>query len=412
MKPARRFVAIAAFQAAAAVCLVTSPVEAAADEFTFNGMTRSFETCPARLFPGGHPVVKITAPDYRYGYAVTTDSTALPAISNDGLGAIAGLIGAAPTPKGGAFEVIKPPPSPKDQLAMAAQLVNDVVDELTGEQPVSDGNKLLNELADATKTCMAAEGDSTLRDQAASVCTTAKSLKNHIDMVNARSAFAVRAAADTMLTINVTGTRLMVTAADGNPANHAPANRTLKYDAGAVLATLNVEVHSLTRAHVAFGLSVVNVSGGGHTYSVAQDSSGASVIRGSRDIAIVPMLMLSHWWCPVDPREGEPWDVLPGKCDGRWNFLPRIAVGIPLSRSPLENFYVGAIEQLVSGIAFVAGVSYQKVSTLSGGFQEGTPVPADFHISDNLQPGWKPAFFVGVALTDAAIIKVVGALAK
>src|SRR5262249_14440368 len=127
---------------------------------------------------------------------------------------------------------------------------------------------------------------------------------------------------------------------------------------------------------------------------------------------IVPLLVLSHYWYGADVRAPQPWDFK----RPRWylNLIPTFAFGIPLSKSPIENFFIGSQWQPVPGVGMMLGAHVGKVNALRSGFAVGgsTPMPADgFRIGDAVEQRFKSGFYFGVTISDTVFIKLLLALA-
>ena len=182
------------------------------------------------------------------------------------------------------------------------------------------------------------------------------------------------------------------------------------------LSRASLEVRSLSYVRLSIGVAYTWLAD--RRYSLGPADTGATVIVSSNPATqIIPMVVLSHNWCGEDPRKyrivsdlREP--VQPGKCN--LNLLPTFAIGIPLSRNPFENFFVGLQWQFVPGLAFVGGRHVGRVGALRDGFREGAappPVP-NFRIEDAIDQTFQWDWFVGAAFTDDLFIKVIQKIIK
>jgi hypothetical protein len=227
-----------------------------------------------------------------------------------------------------------------------------------------------------------------------------------------RQYFQLSPSASSKVDLDVRGVRLVVTTpgdADKAPAvGDAPAE---------VLVGTSFEVRSLTRVRVAPGLVFTPVSD--RQFRIASNEIGAPVITGTDGGVAVPMLFFGHYWCAADVREVQPFDEGPpcddGPLKGAARYLPTFTVGIPLSRSPLENFFAGLLWQPVPAIAFVYGAHLGKVARLRDAFVEGAAAPPDisgFRLEDAIEKRWVLGAFFGVSLSDALFVTILKGVLK
>lgn len=170
-----------------------------------------------------------------------------------------------------------------------------------------------------------------------------------------------------------------------------------------VLARTAVQIRTLVYVRASLGLAWTSLNN--PSYSVAPNQEGTQVLSASQSAELVPMLVLSHYWTGADLRALQPWDK---NRAGWWkNLFPTFAIGIPLNKSPFENFFVGAQLQPVPGLSVIGGAHIGKVNVLRDGFTVGAAVPASFRATDAAEQAYRPGGFVGVAIMDSLFVKLI-----
>jgi hypothetical protein len=170
---------------------------------------------------------------------------------------------------------------------------------------------------------------------------------------------------------------------------------------------------SRTLSWLRVGLGLTYTQLRDRSYRIGPNEIGAPVIQSTDSASLAPVLYFTHYWNAADTRDpGTPWNSrIPG-----WerNLLPTLTVGIPLSRSPLENVFLGATIQLVPGIAFSGGVHIGRVTRLRSGFSVDTAPPADpaFRIQDATEPRLAIAPYLAVIVTDTLFVGAIQKLAN
>jgi hypothetical protein len=177
-------------------------------------------------------------------------------------------------------------------------------------------------------------------------------------------------------------------------------------------AKVTLQVRSLTYFRLNLGIVYSTLRQG--QFTLTQNDTGSQVITRRGDQIILPLILLSHYWCGVDLREIQPYHRF-REC-GWKNLLPTFTVGIPLSRNPIENLFVGTLWQPVPGLAFTAGVHLGRTWVLQRGYVEGQPPPPPlgdqtFDITSVQDQRLRLGYFLGIAITDSIFVKAVSALA-
>jgi hypothetical protein len=175
---------------------------------------------------------------------------------------------------------------------------------------------------------------------------------------------------------------------------------------------VTLQVRSMTYFRVNLGVVYSTLRQG--QFSLTQNDAGAQVITRRGDQAILPLFLLSHYWCGVDLREIQPYHRF-REC-GWKNLLPTFTIGIPLSRNPIENLFVGTLWQPVPGLALTGGVHLGRTWVLQRGYVEGQPPPPPlegqtFDVTSVQDQRLRLGYFLGIAITDSIFVKAVSALA-
>ena len=140
-----------------------------------------------------------------------------------------------------------------------------------------------------------------------------------------------------------------------------------------------------------------------------QPDAGAQVITHGNDAGILPIFVLSHYWCGADLREVQPYHRF-GRCGWANTLLPTLAVGIPLSKDPTKNIFLGGMLQPVPGLALIGGMHVGQVSVLRHGYIDGQPPPLiqgqAFDVSQAQENVTRLGYFVGVVVTDSIFVSL------
>lgn len=248
------------------------------------------------------------------------------------------------------------------------------------------------------------EADKALADAAGRMAKTLVRLAGHLDSyAQTPLLFVVRPEREKETTLTVSGSRLKLRSDydRGADAIYAPG----EYQ---TVTTATVQVRTLLYVRASLGLVWSSLQS--PTYAVAQSPTDAQsqVLVANEATEIVPLLILSHYWSGVDLREMQPWDK---RRPGWWkNMFPTFAVGIPLSKSPLQNFFIGAQWQPVPGLSVIGGANLGKVNVLRDGYSVGGVVPTGFKAVDAVESDYRVGGFVGVAVMDSLFVKLILAL--
>ena len=177
------------------------------------------------------------------------------------------------------------------------------------------------------------------------------------------------------------------------------------------VATLTVESRSRSRFRLDAGLVYSGLVENTYKTGIGADGN-RSIQVDSTAVPVVPMVFLSYYWKPVDPREACPFSSATA-CP-RVNLLPTLAVGVPLTRNPLEHFFVGGLWQPVPFFAFTAGAHIGRVNLLRDGFEENTAPPSAMNFSDKdlVTSGFRVSYFVGAVITSDVFVKVLLKIVK
>jgi hypothetical protein len=316
--------------------------------------------------------------------------------------------------------LVVPPPDPlqpaREAIQKAARIVQARVETLIGESYLSqaqmtallaDVEAQLAPVTTAQKALVGskADGDDVLVTTADRLLNTIRAIRTHFDGFNGgilRVPIAIEKDKATTIVVNVKKWKRRDSAGDG-------AESILIYDDSKESARATVEVHSLVYVKVSLGLvwsQLVDPS-----FSLGSNDLGAQVIQSSAASSIVPLLLLSHYWYGADLRATQPWDT---HRKYWWvNLLPTFALGIPLTKNPIENVFIGAQLQPVPGLSLVAGANVGKVHALRSGFVIGAAPPdsrVGFRIEDAVEERFRTGFFIGAALSDSLFIKLILAL--
>lgn len=144
------------------------------------------------------------------------------------------------------------------------------------------------------------------------------------------------------------------------------------------------------------------------TYKTGINGEGKRVIQtDSTSVPVIPMVFLSYYWRPVDPREACPLSRRSGACS-KVNLLPTVTVGIPLTRNPLEHFFVGGMWQPIPYFAFTAGAHIGRVNELRSGFTLDAEPPSVMGFQDKelTTQSFKVSYFVGGVITSDVFVKI------
>jgi hypothetical protein len=178
------------------------------------------------------------------------------------------------------------------------------------------------------------------------------------------------------------------------------------------VASTIVESRSLSRFRLDAGLVYTGLVE--ETYQTGIGADGNRSIQvDSTAIPVIPMVFLSYYWKPTDPREVCPLSTAKDACP-RANLLPTIALGVPLTRNPLEHFFVGTLWQPLPFFGFTAGVHIGQVNRLREGFQVGSAPPSNtgFADKDLTLQDFRVSYYVGAVITSDVFVKVLLKLLK
>lgn len=209
---------------------------------------------------------------------------------------------------------------------------------------------------------------------------------------------------DKETTVSIKGLRLHLRADSDKGATSL-----LAHGDAVELAHATVQVRSLVYVKASLGL--IWTSLGNPTYRVGINELGQSVLQASDAGQILPTLFVSHYWAGADLRAVKPWDW--GRRQARYNMIPTLAIGIPFTRNPIENLFVGLQWQPIPGISLVGGVHAGKVATLREGFTAGGVIPniQGFQADNAVEQAYRWGGFIGAAISDSVLIKLILALA-
>ncbi len=176
--------------------------------------------------------------------------------------------------------------------------------------------------------------------------------------------------------------------------------------------SVKFQVRSFTWFRANIGLAFTSLRDPG--YQLGFNDTGAQVITHGSDPGIIPMFVLSHYWCGVDLREIQPYDRF-RECGWANTFLPTFALGIPLSRDPTRNLFVGGLLQPVPGLAFIAGAHLGEIRVLRHGYVDGQQPPLvqgqAFDISQAQESQLRLGYFVGFVITDSIFVPFISKIA-
>lgn len=182
----------------------------------------------------------------------------------------------------------------------------------------------------------------------------------------------------------------------------------LSYGKATEVARYTFQIRSLS--YVRFGVSVGYSSTHSQTVGTTRNDLGVEVLRRTDELGIVPMVVMTHYWCGADEREIQPWHR--GRGCWKWNLLPTIAVGLPITpTNTLQHIFMGLVWQPIPAIGIIGGAHLGRVNRLRPEFFDGMALPAS---SSNFRPevdavetvtrlGW----YVGAVITDATFIKLI-----
>lgn len=177
------------------------------------------------------------------------------------------------------------------------------------------------------------------------------------------------------------------------------------------VATMTVESRSRSRFRLDAGLVYSGLVE--NTYKTGTGADGNRTIQvDATAVPVVPMVFLSYYWAPVDSREACPFASATA-CP-RANLIPTLAVGVPLTRNPLEHFFIGGLWQPMPFFAFTAGAHIGRVNLLRDGFQENAAPPSTMSFSDKdlVTSDFRVSYFAGVVITSDVFVKVLLKIVK
>lgn len=243
------------------------------------------------------------------------------------------------------------------------------------------------------------ETDKSLADAALRLLNTLATLEEQLESFGSQPLhFPVAVERDNQVAIVVSGARLKLRQ-DADQKTESM----MVYGDSRELARTSVQIRTLVYVRASLGLAWTSLNN--PSFSVAPNQEGTQVLVASQSSELVPMLVLSHYWTGADLRALQPWDT---NRRGWWkNMFPTFAIGIPLTKSPFENFFVGAQLQPVPGLSVIGGVNIGKVNVLRDGFTVGAAVPASFRAADAAEQVYRPGGFVGIAVADSLFVKLI-----
>ncbi|HMY60281.1 MAG TPA: hypothetical protein PK472_18585, partial [Pseudomonadota bacterium] len=182
----------------------------------------------------------------------------------------------------------------------------------------------------------------------------------------------------------------------------------LAYGKASDVARYSFQIRSLS--YVRFGVSVGYSSTHSQSVSTTRNDLGVDVLRRTDDLGIIPMVVMTHYWCGADEREIQPWDRTP-PC-WKWNLAPTIAVGLPITTTnTLQHIFLGLVWQPIPAIGLIGGAHLGRVNRLRAEFSDGMMVPAGNNgfrpEVDTVETVTRLGWYVGAVITDATFIKLI-----
>jgi hypothetical protein len=377
----------------------------------YDARTRLIHRPAAKVHAGTNIRLCVDNVDMRFRTTLTVTETPLPPVA-DATSLLKGLGQPGDGKRG-------PPPA----LDVALQRAQEAIAKITGQFALLSGGKFVGKadvdrkvvhearqsfamFADAFgRETAPADGARDFATILPKWVAAAKALETHLELAE-RNQFDVPTGSDVKveITIRGIGIALETTQVTGLlvPTVTAPVEDRDK---------TTLEVRALSYARVSPGLTLSSVRN--RSFTITANEIGAQTITAREDGAAFPTMFFSHYWCAVDVRETQPFDFS-RSC---WwaNLLPSLAVGLPLSRDPLENVLIGALWQPFPGISLIAGRHYGHLPRLRRGFVEGSAPPpgvTGFRIEDAVEKDWVYGGYLGIALSDAAFMTVLKTLTK